>query len=334
MSLQFLKVNKNTKLTDLADIVGNNHIEEVLHNNSITRTPFIGKQFIKKCNDIMQNTQPVELINKLSLLNRLSEDEEVFEFASLMDDDSWKVMSEIGTFPGYLNIYGLQVAPTRDILGCSGPISTPIYNQVIDAISTGVRVDPIIFGETNSTAVATNIGYTVGSYEPLEYFKIPWGEVQIYSSIADVAMDIPCYPETIKDGRKANYITMPDLLYQYEPWQIYTGSGPRSITFDFHFHRDMWNGDHTRGGANELIRFCEANCYPEYNGSAVNTATVALLIHGSIVIMGIMTDVSTSWSGPIGLDGWYLDCHLSLSITEVADKPLNYGTVKSLPIIG
>ena len=96
----------------------------------------------------------------------------------------------------------------------------------------------------------------------------------------------------------------------------------------------MWSGDHRDGKANELIRFCEACCYPEYNGSAVNTSTVTLIIAGKPLIRGVMTDVSTTWSGPIGLDGYYLECELRISITEVSDKPLNYSYVKSREIIG
>ena len=52
------------------------------------------------------------------------------------------------------------------------------------------------------------------------------------------------------------------------------------------------------------------------------------------MINGILTDVSVDWSGPLGQDGWYLECTMTLSITEIARKPLNYDTVMNLPIIG
>ena len=127
---------------------------------------------------------------------------------------------------------------------------------------------------------------------------------------------------------------MPDLLYQYEPWQLYNSSGPRTNTYLFHFHRDMWTGDHRDGKANELIRYCEANCYPEFNGSAVNVPTVTLYIAGSPLIHGVMTQVDTTWDGPIGLDGYYLNCELSITITEVSETALNYNVIKGKSLIG
>ena len=47
-----------------------------------------------------------------------------------------------------------------------------------------------------------------------------------------------------------------------------------------------------------------------------------------------MTEVSPKWSGPIGLDGWYLDCELKLSITEIATSPLNFDSVRAKSLIG
>ena len=147
-------------------------------------------------------------------------------------------------------------------------------------------------------------------------------------------MDFPVYPEELSESTLANYTQMPELLYQYEPWQLYQSSGPRSITFTFHFHRDMWTGDHRDGKANQLIRFCEANCFPEYNGSAVNIPIATMYIKGQAFISGVVTEVTKEWSGPLGLDGFYLECTLGISITEIAPQPLNYSTVRRLPLIG
>ena len=96
----------------------------------------------------------------------------------------------------------------------------------------------------------------------------------------------------------------------------------------------MWTGDHRDGKANELIRACEANCYPEYHGSAVNVPTVTMYIAGKSVISGIMESCSPQWSGPIGLDDWWLYCTLTLTITEVSKTPLNFSEVKNKSLIG
>ena len=99
-------------------------------------------------------------------------------------------------------------------------------------------------------------------------------------------------------------------------------------------HRDMWSGDHRDGKCNDLIRFCQANCYPDYNGAAVNTSIVSLYVAGQCLIRGILTEVKTTWSGPIGLDGFYLAVSMSLTFTEVSDIPLNYSTVRRKGLIG
>jgi hypothetical protein len=143
----------------------------------------------------------------------------------------------------------------------------------------------------------------------------------------------PVYPENIDDGVSANYEEMNEMLYQYEPWKVYKSSGPRENTYTFVFHRDMWTGDHRDGSANNLIRGCEANCYPNFDGSLVNVPIVTLYIHGVNHITGVMTNCKVKWDGPIGLDGFYLKCELSFTITEISPQALNYNTVRNKGLI-
>ena len=96
----------------------------------------------------------------------------------------------------------------------------------------------------------------------------------------------------------------------------------------------MWTGDHRDGNANKLIRSCQANCFPQYDGSLVNVPVVTMYIHGNNFITGIMTNCKVKWDKPIGLDGFYLMCELSLTITEISPEPLNYDTVKNKGLIG
>ena len=51
------------------------------------------------------------------------------------------------------------------------------------------------------------------------------------------------------------------------------------------------------------------------------------------VITGILTDVSVEWSGPIGLDDWWLVCKLGITITEVSNVPLNFNWVKQQRLV-
>jgi hypothetical protein len=146
-------------------------------------------------------------------------------------------------------------------------------------------------------------------------------------------MDFPVYPEDYDDGVIATYDTMPDMLYQYEPWLLYKGSGPRTPSLVFKMHRDMWTGDHRDGKCNELVRFCQAQCYPQYTGAAVNTAISTLYIEGHPYISGVITEEKHTYSGPIGLDGFPLVCELTLTFTEVAKMPLTYDTVRRKGLI-
>ena len=199
-------------------------------------------------------------------------------------------------------------------------------------LSNQQDIDPSIFSEYSSRYNQSAPG--ASSVPAVNWFNIPWGEITLYSSLSGDSMDFPVYPDDWANSVQANYDTMPELIYQYEPWQIYKSSGPRSVSYTFKMHRDMWSGDHRDGKCNELIRFCEANCYPRYNGAAVQTSTVTLYIAGQSLITGVLTGVKTSYSGPIGLDSAPLFVDLTLDITEVSTEALNYDSVKRKGVIG
>lgn len=336
--MQYLAINRTTKLTDLAQAVGSRNVESVLHLNNIDRAPAIGEEFAEKCAQAIIDAADVPYTKKQALLNDLTSDSDVFETAALMSASGWKLLSSMNTLPGYLKLpESIEIPNSTTTLGNSQLVSRTVYEKVIRALNTVPHwIDPSIFSDYSPmrpTGVAGGLPSTSNG-DPMQWFRIPWGMVSLYSSLADEKVDFPVYPEELSDGVRANYTTMPDLLYQYEPWQIYNSSGPRSQSYTFDFHRDMWTGDHRDGKANQLIRFCEANCYPEYRGSAVYTSTVTLYVGGKPLITGIMTDVNVSWDGPIGLDNYYLHCKLEISITEVSPQPLSFSTVLNKPLIG
>lgn len=337
--MQFLSINRKTKLTDIADIVGTRNVESVLHLNDVDRTPNVGEAFWEKCGEKIRDAADVSYDKKMSLLNALTADADVFESAALLSSSGWKLLASASTLPGYLKIPESIIVPaSTSLLGNGQLVAASVYNSVMKSLSAPPHaVDPSTFGDysTMRSAAISNIFNVGDGSDPMQWFHIPWGQVTLYSSISNDQVDFPVYPDEISDGVRATYTTMPDLLYQYEPWQLYTGSGPRSQTYTFDFHRDMWTGDHGDGKANELIRFCMANCYPEYRGSAVYTSTVTLYVAGKPLITGIMNDVSVNWDGPLGKrDNWYLHCKLAISITEVSPQPLDYHTVMRKPLIG
>lgn len=337
--MQFLSINSNTKLSDLSEAVGVKNVPSILHINNIERTPNIGKAFNKMCDEVITDTGEVPYERKSAILNGLTTDSDVFETAALSSSSGWKLLSSMNTLPGMLKIPDdVSLPDSADTLGNSTPVKSDIYDKVMASLSQPPHyVDPSIFNDYSVT-IAPGIvdfqGRSINSSDPMQWFRVPWGEVSLYSSISDEKIDFPVYPDELSDGVKANYTTMPDLLYQYEPWNLYTGSGPRSQTYTFEFHRDMWTGDHRDGCANNLIRACMANCYPEYKGSAVYTSLVTLYINGKALIRGVMTDVNVNWDGPLGLDNFYLHCKLAITITEVSEQTLDFYTVRNKPLIG
>lgn len=339
--MQLLKIDKNLKLSELTEKVGSRNVDNVLALNSLTRKPNIGEQFSENCQDIVDNNNVPDNQRKLSILNSLVDDSDIFEETALQDDDGWIIMSELGTLPGMLRIPETVTLPdSTDILGNGEAVGDTIYAKTLEYINkstlndTTLDIDPGIFNEYSGSKygqISDSSKETV--IDVIQWFNLPWGKVTLYSSLADESVDFPVFPEELEDGVQANYEEMADILYQYEPWQVYKSSGPRTNELTFNMHRDMWSGNHLDGKCNELIRFCEANCYPEFQGASVQTATVTLYIAGSAYISGILTSVSVTWDGPLGQDDWYLHCTLKLSITEVSEDTLNFSKVKSKGLI-
>ena len=333
--MQFLKISKNMTLIELRDFVGSRNLDTILALNSLTRTPNIGQALQNLYNTAVSEGQSVSYQRKMTLLNEFTDDYDIFETVSLFSDNDWKMLSETGTLPGMLRIPTSVTLPnSSSILGGTGvTVSKDIYNKAMGYLNNSRSIDPIIFNEYTSVS-GSQISSTTVSANPLQWFHIPWGEITLVSSLTGESKDFPVYPEEMEDGRSATYEPMPDMLYQYEPWQTYKSSGPRTNPYTFPMHRDMWTGDHRDGKCNELIRFCQANCYADYNGAAVNTPTVALYVAGQCLIQGILTEAKTTYSGPIGLDGFYLAVTLALTITEVSPEALSYSTVRRKGLIG
>lgn len=342
--MKYVPISENTTLSDLINIVGERNIDYILQANGLTRSVKIGKQLLDRTAHLSDSELATNAQTKLNVLNSLVADSDVYEKAALGDDRDWYSLAKYGTFYNYIKIPDeISIPASSGILGNGEPISNDLYEQCADSL-LGKRpytepntIDPTIFNEFNPAASA---GYAVsvgtGKYtkvDPFEWFTLPWGKITLYSSISEQSKDFPVYPDEYSDGYSANYEQMPNMLYQYEPWQVYKDSGPRQNTFTFTMHRDMWTGDHRDGLANELVRFCEANCFPEYAGSSVMAPKVTLYLNGDNLITGVMTSCKVDWSGPLGLDGFYLMLKLTIEITEVSPEPLNYQTVYNKGLI-
>lgn len=334
--MQYISINKDTTLVDLADRVGDRNVETFLAINGLTRSPNVGEQFSIMVENILSTGSTVDWQRKSTILNKFSGDSDIFEKAALLDSNSWKVLDALETFPNRLKVPETITLPSAsDILGNGQGVDSRVYENAMNSLANEPHtIDPGIFNQYSTIQNTQITGSVSQTSTNTTLFNLPWGDITLYSSLAGDSIDIPVYPEELEDSVKANYTTMPDLLYQYEPWYVYQSSGPRSNSYTFHMHRDMWTGDHRDGKANELIRFCQAACYPEYSGSAVYSDTVTLYVKGSALITGILTAVNVKWSGPIGLDGYYLDFELVLDITEVSEQALSNSVVRAKSLIG
>ena len=340
--MQFLKIYTDTTLSSLGDLVGNRNVTSMLVQNQLSRAVNIGSQFYSMCDEISKTAPLVPWQRKQVILNKYVDDLDIFEEAALLGESGWKVFNSLGAFPTALSVPETIVLPNfEDIIGGGPPVGKDIYDQVMSQLedsSNGNQVDPGIFNtfSTSMPAIsAANGVITSGSDNIFQWFKIPWGEITLVDMTTLDAVDFPVYPEELEDKRTASYTTMPDLLYQYEPWQVYQSSGPRSSTYTFDIHRQMWSGNEGDGKANELIRFCQSFLYPTYAGSAVNTSMATLYIAGQAFISGIITDVTVNWDGPLsGIDNFYLHFKISLTFTEVSTQALNHDVIRNLPLIG
>lgn len=329
--MQFLSIKDDLKLSQLNNIVGKRNTDTILNANGLTRSPEIGKQLLSRSNSIVNspNISNVTWQKKLSILNTFTSDSDIYEYASLMNEESWKVLSNTNTFPGMIRIPdSITLADNYSIMGNGQSVKTDIYNKVTNSLQNLPHtIDPNIFNQYD-TILDSKVLNIIEYDNPMQWFRLPWGQITLYSSMEGESMDFPVYPEEISDSTSANYDTMPDMIYQYEPWQVYQSSGPRSITYEFHMHRDMWSGNHNDGKCLDLVNFCKAQQYPNYNGAAVQTAKNVMYIAGKPHLAGIITNVEDTWGGPIGHDGWYLELTLRISMTEVAQYPLNYQSVR------
>jgi len=334
--MQYLTVDKDMTLSSLSNIVGERNLDYILNANSLERSVNIGQSFYSRIQNVSDGDD-TDYQKKLNLLNQFVGDSDLYEKAALGTNKDWNALAQYNCFTDAIRIpIEVKLPSSVGVLGNGEPVSDTVYRDCVNSLRTIHRIDPTIFAEYNASyrgSFGVNENGKISTSEPFQWFKLPWGEVCLYSSLRDEMLYFPVYPKELSDGESASYDEMGEMLYQYEPWKVYKSSGPREITFNFEFHRDMWTGNHLDGNANNLIRGCEANCFPQYNGALVNAPLVTMYIHGQNYITGIMTSCKYDWSGPIGLDGFYLKCDLSLTIVEISPQPLNYDTVRAKGLI-
>ena len=115
--------------------------------------------------------------------------------------------------------------------------------------------------------------------------------------VGSTTLNMPCYPESVEDGTRANYSTT-DLLGRSEPFLIYNNTSGREMSFTFNMHREMTNNEDE---IDKIVKVIESGVYPKY-GSDIAPQKVEVKIGNQIYISGVMKDEHTSWSGPIDIN--------------------------------
>ena len=80
---QFLKILESTTLPELSDNVGSRNVSSVLSLNDLSRSRDIGSQFYDKVKSASSSTTKVNWQTKQAILNKMSSDSDVFEYAAL-----------------------------------------------------------------------------------------------------------------------------------------------------------------------------------------------------------------------------------------------------------
>ena len=140
---------------------------------------------------------------------------------------------------------------------------------------------------------------------------------------------LPSCPETISDTMSSTFGES-SALGRSAPVYTYSKSGPRSVTVELKFHRDMMD-DVNLGVSNvplregedyvdALVRALQAIVVPKYNLSnkAVEPPIVAMRLSNEVFIKGIVNgSIGLTYKLPLLTNGRYASVTLSMTITEV-----------------
>lgn len=301
------------------------HAKEILRANNLPN-PYCPRSSI--ANQLYNND--FRAMSVLSVEPTYSEGDHIKAVqARLTDRDFASVVSEftpaeflrystLGTVPGCLCIPAEFV---DEIVPVSGHTQISILNDLsLSAVQADLRAD---MPEIDIPAIDIA---TAGS-EDNWYWK-PRGEVTIQIE-GEAPLEIPCFPDSVQDNTSASWSQEMTTYQHYEPQNTYNKSGPRTVSCRFKIHRAMWDGNQDSGKSEELVAYMQSACYPDYDTQASEPPRVTLIIGKSIRIVGILTSIDTTYSGPIGPDTKYDCVEIGISITEESENVLSTSAVRS-----
>ena len=158
--MQYLKITESTTLSDLISQVGARNVDAILALNMIERTPNIGAAYTANF-DLAQSRESVKAQTKITRLNTMTSDSDVFETASLLSEGGWKYLEASGSLPDTLKIPETITLPSStSILGDGQPISRMTYDKTVAMLKESIAIDPSIFNEYSSRKGSTIVDTT------------------------------------------------------------------------------------------------------------------------------------------------------------------------------
>lgn len=140
---------------------------------------------------------------------------------------------------------------------------------------------------------------------------------------------LPGYPNEVTDSMQSNF-SPTNALGRSAPVYTFSNSGPRTVTINLEFHRDMFEeinqtygkGRFTDGDdmAEQFIHALQAIALPKYNLSnkAIEPPLVAIRLGQEVFIKGIVSgSISVTYAKPILVNEKYAVVKISFTVTEV-----------------
>ena len=164
----------------------------------------------------------------------------------------------------------------------------------------------------------------------------------LYLYHVDKFIILPEYADNINDSMSANF-AYSNPLSRSAPIYSYTGSGPRTVSVKFTFHREMMKQINygnssliTDDYVDELVKQIQASVLPAYSVAAkmVSPPIVALRMGNDIFIKGVINgSLGLTYGLPILKNGKYAVVEISFTITEIdpydADMAMKTGSYRA-----
>lgn len=179
-------------------------------------------------------------------------------------------------------------------------------------------------------------------------YPMPNPDCYIYFYHLGKYIILPTYPESIGDGQAPGYTPASPLL-RSAPIQSYTGTGSRTLSFNFKLHRDeIYQLNYKNKSVNGIkienddyvdlmAKWIQAAAVPEYTlaDKMVSPPMLAIKIGNECFIKGVVSGpVQVTYDLPILTDGRYAQITIQFAIAEVvpytASKIAEIGSYRNL----